>query len=118
MRAFDIYKNGRKICSAGIPEPGVVTASVTWVTDSSAAEREDMDFCVGGLISRTHTFIDWARRPLKEGDELKIIVTQKSEVSKPKKERTKTEAERQSQKLIYLKRLAKELGYEIRKEEA
>jgi len=115
MRAFEAYLNGRKLCVAGIPEAGVVTAALTWVTGPDPKEPEDMDFRVGGLISRTHTFVDWSHRLLKDGDEIRLVVCEKTRVSKPKKTRTESEKDRKRMKLEYLKRLSKELGYEIKK---
>lgn len=31
MLAFEVHLNGRKICTAGIGEPGVITNVITWV---------------------------------------------------------------------------------------
>jgi len=115
MRAFEIYLNGRKLCTAGINEAGVVTSAVTWVTGVNTKEPEDIELRVGGLVSSSNTFVDWTHRILKEGDELRIVVCQKKKVSKPTKIRTETERMRKKGKLLYLKRLSKELGYEIKK---
>lgn len=114
MRAFEIYRNGRKVCTAGIAEAGVVTSCVTWVLGSSPKEAEHLDFRVGGLISQSHTFVDWAHGRLKDGDELRIVVCEKARVSKPKKVRTESKPTERQRKLGYLKRLAKELSYKIK----
>lgn len=115
MRAFEIHLNNRKLCTAGIDEAGVVTSCITWVTSPDPKEPEDMELRVGGLISRSHTHVDWAHRILKEGDELRVVVCSKQKVSKPKKIRTESEKDRKKRKLEYLKRLSKDLGYEIKK---
>ncbi len=81
---------------------------------SNPKESEDMDFRVGGLISRSNTFVDWAHGHLKDGDEIRIVVCEKAKVSKPKKSRTESERTKKKRKLEYLKRLAKELSYEIK----
>ena len=114
MRAFDIYRNRRKVCTAGLAEAGVVTCNVTWVLGTHPNESEDLDFRVGGLISATNTFIDWAHVHLADGDEIRIVVCEKAKASKPKKSRTESENTKKRRKVEYLKRLAKELRYEIK----
>lgn len=54
-------------------------------------------------------------RILKEDDEVRIVVADRNKVSKPKQSHSESEATRKKRKLAYLKRLSKELGYEIRK---
>ena len=77
-----------------------------------------MGFRVGGLISRTNTFVDWPNRLLEEGDEVRIVVCTKQKTSKPKKSRTETEKNKKKRKLEHLKWLSKELGYSIKKNHA
>lgn len=95
-----------------------MTSCLTWVMGSNPNETEDLDFRVGGLISRSNTFLDWAHGHLKNGDEIRIVVCEKARVSKPKKSRTESESTQKKRKLEYLKRLSKELGYEIKRETA
>ena len=118
MRAFEIYLNGRKLCTAGLGEAGVVTSAITWVRGPNPKEPEGMDFRVGGLVSRTNTFIDWMHRRLREGDEVRVLVCQKTKVSKPKKTRTESATSKKKRQLVYLKRMAKNLGYELKKKSA
>lgn len=118
MKAFEIYRNGRKLCTAGLPEAGVVTSCVTWVRGSNPKELEDLDFRVGGLISRSNTFVDWAYGHLTGGDEIRIVVCEKAKVSKPKRSRTESERTKKKRKLEYLQRLSKELGYELKRKRA
>lgn len=115
MRAFEVYRNGRKICTAGIPEAGVVTSTITWVRGPDSKQSEDLDFRVGGLISQSSTFVDWAHGRLKDGDEIRIVVCERTKASKPKKVRTESEITKKKRKLKYLQRLANELGYEIKR---
>ncbi len=74
-----------------------------------------MELRVGGLVSRTHTFINWTHRRLKEGDEIKIVITDKPKVSKPKKARTESAVDRKKRKMASLKLLSQKLGYTIKK---
>ena len=95
-----------------------MTSALTWVERADPKEPEGIELRVGGLVSRTHTFVEWTTRRLKEGDEVKMIVTDKPKASKPKNTRTESEADKKKQQVAYLKRLSKELGYEIKKKGA
>jgi hypothetical protein len=115
MRAFEVYLYDRKLCVAGIAEAGVVSSIVTWVTGPNPEKPEDMELRIGGLVSRTDTHVDWAHRVLKEGDEVRIVACEKGRASKPKATRSETARSRRKREIDYLKRLSKELGYELRR---
>ena len=117
MTAFDIYVNGRKVCTAGIPEAGVVTSAITWVAGSDPKEAEDLEFRVGGLVSRTESHVGWFHRSLSVGDEVRVVVTEALRVSKPQKVKSESLAVRRKRKLAFVEHTAKELGLEIVKKE-
>ena len=60
MLAFEIQINGKKKCTAGIGEPGVLTTTLTWVLGETETgrrrDRETMVVRVGGLVSRPCEF--------------------------------------------------------------
>lgn len=66
MRAFNVSLNGKKLCLAGVGEPGVLSAIVNWV----AGDREaDMFIEVGGLANEEH--VGWVnQKRLQVGDGL------------------------------------------------
>jgi hypothetical protein len=87
MTALEIRINGKKVCTAGINEPGVVTSIVSWMRgvprgkETRAAERTHI--YIGGLNSRTETHYTWLTRSLQIGDEVRIKVMAKAKVDKP-----------------------------------
>lgn len=116
MTAFEIYLNGRKKCAVGIKEAGVVVSNVTWVRgNSKKKEAEDLYFRVSGLISRTHTHVDWFQQHLKTGDEVKIVVVEKAKVDRPKKRRTESKASREKREREYIEMKAAKFGWKITK---
>jgi len=57
MLAFEIHLNGKRLCTAGIGEPGALSAILTWVRGEPRKEAKKTDdfasIRVGGLINRT-----------------------------------------------------------------
>lgn len=87
MTAFEIRINGKKVCTVGLNEPGVVSTIVSWLRGvqrkkgSRTAERTDIR--IGGLNSRTETHYTWLTRGLRVGDEVKLNVVTKKKVDRP-----------------------------------
>ena len=86
MTAFEICINGKRVCTAGLNEPGVVTSIVSWLRGvprgkgPRSAERTDIR--IGGLNSRTGAHFTWLNRSLRVRDEVKIRVVVKTKVDK------------------------------------
>ena len=113
MQAFDVYFNGKKVCTAGVAE-GVVSIIV-----NSASRRGDQDlyFSASGLESSTDEHIYWARqRELRIGDKIQIEVVESASIDKPK-ERSGP-AERLRSKEEYVRDLVEELGWTIQTPES
>jgi hypothetical protein len=116
MTAFEIYINGRKKCTVGIKEAGVVALNVTWVRGTGKKKvAEDPHFRVSGLISRTHTHVDWLQQQLKTGDEVKIVVVEKAKVDRPNKRRTESKVIREKREREYIEMKAAKFGWKITK---
>jgi hypothetical protein len=87
MTAFEIRVNGKKVCTAGLSEPGVVSSIVSWVRGvprgkgRRATERTHIH--IGGLNSRTETHYTWLTRDLQIGDEVRIKVVAKAKADRP-----------------------------------
>ena len=64
MRAFDIRFNGKRLCTGGISEDGVLSAIVSSVVVNRG---DDLFLQFGGLISRTEEHIDWIYKRLRAG---------------------------------------------------
>lgn len=78
MLAFEIHLNGKRVCTAGIGEPGVMSAILNWVSsEPRKGARKPDEFAsirVGGLVSSTEEHVTWAHRDLRRGDEVVIRV--------------------------------------------
>jgi len=116
MLAFEIHLNGKRLCTAGIGEPGVVTSIITWVLGErtgSGKKPWDLGLTVGGLVSRTEEHVNWARRSLRTGDEVSIRIVEVEDSDKPRERRREDPAKKQRQKKAYVRKLAKEFGWKI-----
>jgi hypothetical protein len=112
MIAFDVYLNGERLCVAGVGDSGVLTACATWVSHSL-----EMNLDVGGVRrdergSPAH--VRWTDTPIRVGDEIRIRVTDAAEISAAPVEQVAETGMDIEQKKSYARRLAHELGWEIR----
>jgi hypothetical protein len=91
MRAFEIHLNGKRLCTAGVGDAGVLTAIVrsdlrphqvsTRKHSSRADEQLGLD--VGGFDSSTSEHVDWKTPRLRRGDEILIRIIDANVVDKP-----------------------------------
>jgi hypothetical protein len=125
MVAFEVFRNNERLCVAGVGDSGVLTAIVTWVTHSpdrvkqlaaeGISEEEsapDLFLQVGGLKDRVH--MDWSTQALRVGDEIKVHIIEATQVDTPTTQRHDDPANEMKLKEAYVRRLAKELGWELR----
>jgi len=121
MRAFQVYLNGKMICTAGVGDDGVLTTNVTSVTGirntssgrSKSMQREDLFIEVGGLISPRREHVGWLQRSLRLGDDVRITVVERESVDRPRsRKRTDPTQELRAQKK-YVRQMAKRLGWRI-----
>jgi hypothetical protein len=89
MIGFQVEINGEKACIAGFEQFGVLTAIVSWVgtrTPGKNTNPEQTTFHVGGLadrVSGTDVFVDWVKRSLSVGDEVRIKIVDAVEFDEP-----------------------------------
>lgn len=115
MFAFEVYINSCKVCTAGIGEPGVLSAQITSV-DVSGGEKipRETTASIGGLVSRTREHVDWFNRRLRKGDEITLRIIETGDVSPVKRRRgAMTPAEIQKHEKAHFRRKAKEFGWKI-----
>jgi len=128
MVAFDVFLNGERLCVAGVGDFGVLTACVTWVAHTpEKLERlradgafehpqTNLNLDIGGMrdeqASRLH--MRWTDTPLRVGDEIRMRVTDAAEVSSAAAEYVDAPGMDNEARKSYVRRLAKELGWEIR----
>jgi hypothetical protein len=121
MRAFQVYLNGKKLCTAGVGDDGVLSAILTWVRGarntpsqrSKLVQGEDLFIQVGGLISPVEEHVIWLQRSLRVGDDVRIAVVERAAVDRPKsRKRTDPAQELRAQKK-YVRQMAKRFGWQI-----
>jgi hypothetical protein len=120
MRAFQIHLNGKRLCTAGVGEDGVLTAVVRSILrprqvskqKRSSRSKEDLAIDVGGLISPTLEHLRWKTPRLRSGDEICIKIIETDSADKPN-ERKRAAPELESAKKKYVERTAKSLGWKI-----
>ena len=129
MVAFEVFRNSDRHCVAGVGDFGVLTACVTWVahppekldawkTDGTPAQPTELTLHVGGLRSDQAgsgaLHLRWPDVPLRVGDEIKIQVVEQSQVDVAMADRRDERSRDVEGKKAYVRRLARELGWEIR----
>ena len=102
MIAFEVHLNGRKLCTAGVGDHGVLTTNLAWVcrkgehtrTRKPHSVEEEMTLDVGGLITPTEEHVRWQERTVRVGDEVRIKVIEVAAVDRPQRRERLTEAKK------------------------
>lgn len=116
MTAIEVYRNGRKTCTAGLGRAGAVISSLIWSSgDPRAAQREELELRVSGYITRTAAHVSWCSRRLQVGDEIRVVVVKRARVDRPVRRQVETAATRLKRERAYVERKAKEYGWMIAK---
>jgi len=117
MLAFDIHVNGKRIGTAGIGEPGVLSAILNWIgSEPRKGARKAGEFAsirVGGLVSSTDEHVTWARRNLRRGDEVVIRVVETDCPDRPSQRDRDTAGKIRSRQKRQVRRWAKSFGWKI-----
>ena len=111
MRAFEVYRNGKRLCVAGIGENGVLT---TIIGHLCKASRFDDYLQVGGLDSSTREHVTWmSHAKLRVGDEIRVRLIDIKSVDRPRERHRVDTPESMKGRKLYVRRMAKELGWKI-----
>jgi len=121
MRAFRVSLNGKKLCTAGVGDDGVLTTIVTSVTgirntssdDSKSVHSEDLFIEVAGLISSRREHVSWLQRSLRVGDDVRITVLERGSVDRPRSRKRSDPAEDLRAQKKYVRQMAKRFGWQI-----
>jgi hypothetical protein len=122
MRAFVIYLNGRKLCTAGVGD-GVLTAVVRSVhrrlrsarDEDHVRTREDLALDVGGLVTTTEEHVLWKTPRLRSGDEVQIRIVDVESADEPNRRQRIDAIAREKSEEKYLEVVAKKRGWKILK---
>src|SRR5262245_31648993 len=99
MLCFEVYRNGQKLCTAGIGDFGILTALLTWVSHHPEklarwtadgvpqTEATELTFKVGGLHgtgdSGSGEHSEWVESDLIVGDEVRIRIVEAPSADPP-----------------------------------
>jgi hypothetical protein len=90
--AFEVSINGKRMCTAGIADFGVLSAILSWARRRPENSRdgkdseEELTFEVGGLDNSdaaVSEHLNWLATPLQVGDTVSIRVIEPNEVEAP-----------------------------------
>ena len=117
MIAIEVHLNGKKLCTAGVGQLGVLSTCLSWRGPQpyqkggpSVAEYLRLD--VGGLAD-SGDHLRWLDRKLKRGDVLGIKVVEVDSADKPRgRQRPNPAADLRRQKQ-YVRRMARQFGWKI-----
>ncbi len=111
MRAFEVHLNGKRLCVAGIGEDGVLTAFITGI---ARKDWNHLDLKVDGLVGKTGEHVLWSDRRLRTGDEVRVKIVEAASADRPLRRKKRDPQEELRAKKLYVRKLANELGWEVR----
>jgi hypothetical protein len=129
MLCFEVYRNGSKLCMAGIGDCGVLSAIVTWVSHHPGklarwaaegapdVEPARLELSIGGLTvdeSELAEHLKWEECSLKAGDEIHLRIVDAPNADPPQWRYRDDPARTLEGRKDYVRRMAKEFGWEIR----
>ena len=126
MLCLEVYRNGEKLCTAGIGEFGLLDARVMWLSHEpemlarraadgrSPRQPVTLDLAVGGAVGDGTEFehLDWVKEALAVGDEIRILVVDTDAADAPATRRKEEDPSEESLK-EFVRRQAGELGWTI-----
>jgi len=92
LKAFIVYHNGKKLCTAGIGPHGVLSAIVNWVggirrrnrkAEASHTKEGHLFMHLGGLDTQVDEHVDWEVPEIKVGDKITIKIVETNIVDDP-----------------------------------
>ncbi|HWB11137.1 MAG TPA: hypothetical protein VG826_18050 [Pirellulales bacterium] len=91
MICFDILVNGRKLCTAGVGDPGTLHAHIIWVlrhgqfdySGTPGTDDETIGLTVDGDSYGRQECLSWPNTNLKAGDEVTIRVVDLESADEP-----------------------------------
>ena len=118
MITFEIYLNGKKICTAGVGDFGVLSTSLAWrgaqphqKGGKSAPSYLRLD--VGGIADSSGEHLRWLGRKVKRGDLIAIKVVEAASADKPRERQRPNPAADLRRQKQYGRRMAKQFGWKL-----
>jgi hypothetical protein len=118
MIAFEVYLNGKKICTAGVGDLGVLTACLAYrgaqpYEEGGPPVSEYIRLDVGGYVPDSREHLRWRERKLKPGDSVTLKVVKAGSVDKPRERKRTNAAANLRRRKQYVRRMAKELRWKL-----
>lgn len=111
MVAFQVVRNGRSVCIAGLRgKPGVVSTILHWADRQGG---DEIRLQVGGLDSATQEHLIWANRSLQIDDEVIVRVVENARTTRVRSREKRDDKAAQAQEKKWLRATAKKYGYEL-----
>jgi hypothetical protein len=127
MVGLEVYRNDERLCVAGVGDFGVLTACVNWVahtpdrleqwaTEGVSEQPAELNLQVGGLKTNERAALHkrWIDTSLRVGDEIRIHIVDAQRVDAATTEYRDDPVKDVEVKKAYVRRMAQELGWEIR----
>lgn len=109
MRAFEVYVNGKKLCTAGLPPNSVLTTNINHVSITD----ELFGVTVGGLNCATDEHVRWRNTRLRVGDEVRVKIVEADSVDRPRKRFKRNRKKELETQKRHVRETAKKLGWKI-----
>ena len=118
MIAFEVHLNGKKMCTAGVGDAGVVSTSLAWrgaqpYKKGVPRVPEYLRLDVGGIADGSGEHLRWLDRKVKHGDLVSIRVVKVASVDKPRERQRPDPAADLRRKKQYVRRMAKQFGWKL-----
>ena len=93
MKCFEVTINGKKVCTAGVGDDGVLMSIVSFVMRCNASaeigesQNDNLDLRVSGLTNReagVSEHVEWLHQGLAVGDEIVIRIIEAAVCDEPK----------------------------------
>ena len=111
MTAFEVRRNGKRLCVAGIDGDCVLTTIVNYV--AGGKRRPDLFMQVGGLIISTDEHVIWRNVRLKHGDEVMIRIIGTERVDRATRKYKSDSKESEKNQKAYVLAVAKKYGWKV-----
>jgi hypothetical protein len=119
MIAFEVYLNGKKLCTAGVGDLGVLSTCLCWrgphpYKKGGPPVAEYIRLDVGGIVESFREHVRWVDRKIKCGDMVSIKIVELTSVDKPREKQRPDPVEDMRRQKRYVRQMAKRFGWKIR----
>jgi hypothetical protein len=111
MRAFEVSRNGKRLCVAGIDGDCFLNTMVDHI--AGVRGRPELYLHVGGLISATEEHVIWRSTRLKDGDEVRVKIVETERADRPRRKYRTDSSDSEKNTKAYVLAAAKKYGWKV-----